>query len=140
MWQTGLAMVLRAFLIWLLLLATAILNGLFRVSVLNPRLGPDAGHLVSTILLCAEVLAIAWLTIRWIGPGAPRHAIAIGGLWLLLTVAFEFGFGRTVGQRTWSEMLADYNVLQGRIWIAALITIAGAPLWAGRLRRLWRLD
>ena len=40
----------------------------------------------------------------------------VGAAWLSLTVAFEFGFGRAVAKQSWEELLADYNVSQGRTW------------------------
>ena len=35
-------------------------------------------------------------------------------MWLGLTLAFEFGFGRLVAKQSWEQLLADYNVAAGR--------------------------
>jgi hypothetical protein len=44
-----------------------------------------------------------------------RHALSIGLVWLALTVAFEFVFGRLVMHRPWSQLINDYNVIEGRL-------------------------
>jgi hypothetical protein len=128
-------MPLRALIIWFALLALAVANGGFREAVLIPRFGPHTGHIVSTIMLCAGILIVTYVAVGWIHPGSRGDAIAIGLAWLALTLAFEFGFGRARGKR-WAELLADYDVFKGRIWVLVLVTTAIAPLLAARARGL----
>jgi hypothetical protein len=130
-------MIVRAVLVWLLLLVLAVANGFFRESLLVPQMGAGGGRVVSTLLLSALILGATWLTIGWIAPPTPGAAAAIGFAWLLLTLAFEFGFGRATG-KSWSELLADYDVLSGRIWPLVLVVTTVAPWLTGRLRGLWR--
>jgi hypothetical protein len=52
---------------------------------------------------------------------------------VVLTVLFEFGFGHFVMGNSWDTLLADYNVLEGRIWVMVLITETVAPYLMGRL-------
>ena len=54
----------------------------------------------------------------------------------MLTLAFEVGAGRLSG-KPWSVVLADYDLLRGRIWVLVPIVTFLAPLWVGRLRGLW---
>ncbi len=54
-------------------------------------------------------------------------ATAVGGLWALLTLGFEFGFGHSVRGTSWAELLADYDVSRGRIWVLVPIATAAAP-------------
>lgn len=68
-----------------------------------------------------------FLSLYWRIQSATQ-AIAIGTMWLTLTVAFEFLFGHYVMKNPWSRLLYDYNILEGRIWILVLIWIAIAPL------------
>jgi hypothetical protein len=79
----------RALVVWVLLVGLAILNGIIRATVLLPRLGAAAGHLVSSVVLAGLIALTAWVTTPWIGPGT-RRAWAVGILRLSLTVAFEF--------------------------------------------------
>lgn len=129
--------VYRAIVVWFVLLVIAVLNGTFRVAVLIPRMGDAAAHVVSTILLCAEMLVLAWFTVPWIAIPNGARAVAIGLLWVALTLVFEFGFGHYVSHKPWSELLADYDILRGRIWPLVLVTTAVAPWLVSRLR-VWR--
>ena len=128
-------MPVRALIIWLALLVVAVANGGFREAVLIPRLGPHTGHIVSTVMLCVAILIVTHLAVAWVHPGSRGDTIAIGLAWLALTLAFEFGFGRARG-KPWAELLADYDVLRGRIWVLVLITTAVAPYLAARARGL----
>jgi hypothetical protein len=130
-------MAVRAVVVWLLLLVLAVANGFFRESLLVPQMGAGGGRVINTLLLSLLVLGATWLTIRWIAPPTPRLAAAMGFAWLLFTLAFEFGFGRATG-KSWSELLADYDVLSGRIWPLVLLITALAPWLTGHLRGLWR--
>lgn len=129
-------MLLRVIVAWFGLAVVAIGNGLFREAVISPRLGPEAAHVVSTLLLCGLILLLAWLTIPWIAPGSGAAALRIGLLWLAMTVAFEFGFGRLVAGKSWETLLADYDLTAGRIWVLVLLVTAAAPWLAARAREL----
>lgn len=122
-------MALRAGLVWLLLLALAVGNGALRAAVLIPRLGETRGHVLSTILLAIIILGVTALTIRWIGPVSGREAWLLGIGWTLATLVFELLVGRLSG-RSWSAVLADYDLSSGRIWPLILVTTLLAPVWA----------
>jgi hypothetical protein len=124
----------RALLVWVLLVGLAILNGRMREVLLSPRLGASAGHVVSSVLLASLIAMTAWLTIRWIAPGTARRAWAVGILWLSLTVAFEFLAGHYAFGHPWPRLLADYDVLRGRVWVLVLVATLVAPAWAWRAR------
>jgi hypothetical protein len=132
-------MMARALGVWLLLLLAAILNGGLRETFIIPRTSEAAGHAISTITLCAAILLLAWLTAGWMAPATAHDAWLIGALWAALTLAFEFLAGHYLFGNPWSRLLADYNILRGRIWILVLMTTAIAP-WlvaqsTGLLRR-----
>jgi hypothetical protein len=124
----------RAAIIWFLILAFAFVNGGVRVAWLIPRLGDTAGHVFSTLSLCLAILAVSWLSMGWIGVATRGDAIRVGLLWLVLTLAFEFLAGHYVFGTPWRQLLAEYNVLAGRIWILVLLTTAFAPLLTARTR------
>ena len=120
----------RAVIVWLGLVVVAILNGLLREAVLVPRMPARGAHVVSTLLLCALIAAVAWWTSGWIAPGTRDRAAAVGGLWVVLTLAFEFLAGRYVFGNSWQSLVADYNVARGRIWPLVPIVTFLAPIWA----------
>jgi len=128
--------ILRALAVWLLLCAIAVLNGTVRQFLLVPRVGAAAGHALSSLSLSAVILLVAWLSIRWIGPGTSAQGWAVGALWLLATLAFEFGAGHYLFHNPWPKLLADYDVRQGRVWVLVLLATALAPRWAAGARGL----
>jgi hypothetical protein len=58
----------------------------------------------------------------------------VGVLWLVLTLAFEVGFGRFVLGASWERLAADYDVLEGGLLPLGMIVLLFAPLIAGKLR------
>jgi len=53
--------------------------------------------------------------------------------WLVLTLLFEFGFGRYRGN-SWEKLFTDYNLLKGRLWILIPLWLAIAPYLFFKLR------
>lgn len=129
-------MIWRAMVVWLAVLALAVLNGGAREAWLIPRLGPTAGRILSTLSLCGLVFLVTWLTIGWIRPATAGGALLVGVLWLVLTLAFEFGAGHYLFHKPWTVLLEDYDVSRGRIWPAVLVVVLLAPLWTARMRGL----
>lgn len=128
-------MILRALLVWLLLAFLAVSAGVAREAVLTPRMGAEAAHVAGTWVVVAAFFVAIGLSVRWIVPDlASSRLWRVGGLWLVLTVAFEFGFGHYVAGHSWSRLLRDYDLLAGRVWILVLLTVLLAPVWMGRLR------
>jgi hypothetical protein len=129
-------MVKRSLVIWILMLVVASVNGAIREAVLIPMLGDVAGRAASTLMLCALVLLLTYLTILWIHPRSGRETWIVGGLWVALTLAFEFLAGHFLFGNPWSQLIEDYNVMRGRIWILVLITITLAPRLCAGIRGL----
>ena len=123
-------MIGRALAIWIVLLVGAIANGAFREAVLTPRLGAGAAHVFSTLMLSAIVILLAVASVAWIGPRSLGDAILVGLLWLVLVLAFEFLAGHYLFGNPWEQLLADYNVFEGRIWPLVLVATFFAPLIA----------
>ena len=129
-------MLIRALLAWLVLLALAVVNGAAREAWLIPRIGASAGHAVSSLSLSALIFLLSWVAIGWINPATAREAFLIGLVWLALTLAFEFLAGHYVFRTPWNELLADYDILSGRMWILVLVTTTLAPLLTANMRHL----
>jgi hypothetical protein len=127
---------LKALVVWVVLLVLAIVNGAFREAVLSPALGAQWGHVTSTVLLSAVVVLLAALSIGWIGAPSDSEAARVGLVWTALVLAFEFLAGHFLFNRSWQYLLADYNVLAGRIWVMVPILTLIAPLLARRLSKV----
>lgn len=117
--------------IWGLLAVVAVVNGGFREVVLIPRIGQYPGHVLSTALLVGAILIVTygffqWTTVEY----AWIELLAVGVLWTVLTVGFEFLVGYVEGTPV-SVTLGQYNVLAGQVWIAVPLTLLLAPLVFG---------
>jgi hypothetical protein len=123
-------MIIRALLVWVGLLIVAILNGGFREAVLAPRLGRSLAHGLSTVMLSLFIVALGWMTTPWVAPRSLQDAWLIGGVWVALTLAFEFLGGHFIFGRPWQTLLADYNLFAGRIWVMVLIVTLMTPVIA----------
>ena len=125
----------RAFIMWIVFAFCGILNGVLREEVITPRLGADAGHVVSTIILCCVILVGSLLFVTRLRLTDRRSLLFVGMLWLGLTVAFEFLFGHYVMGHPWERLLADYDITRGRLWVLVLLSELLAPLAMSRVRR-----
>jgi len=128
-------MLARAGAIWFGILLIAIANGALRIFLIVPFTGEVIGHIVSTLLLCLFVLFAAAITIRWIGAAARGELLAVGGLWLAMTLAFEFLAGHYLFGNSWEILLSNYDIPAGRIWVLVLVTTFFAPRLGLKLRR-----
>jgi hypothetical protein len=52
---------------------------------------------------------------------------------LVLTVLFETAMGRFIQHRSWPELVRDYNLFAGRVWVLFLVWLALAPYLFYRL-------
>nr|MBP9944668.1 hypothetical protein [Desulfomicrobium sp.] len=121
-------------LLWAAIIPMAIANGIFRDAVLVRSLGQKRARTVSGLSLSAVILAWTILTITWVPlPGLMQYA-GVGLLWLTLTVAFEFFFGRVVAKKSWQELLRAYRFENGDIWPLVLMAVAVSPVAAALLR------
>ncbi|MGB5631660.1 MAG: hypothetical protein WBM86_02615, partial [Waterburya sp.] len=55
-------------------------------------------------------------------------------LWLLLTVVFEIVLGRLILGYYWSQICADYNLLQGGLIPIGFVLLVLAPFIAAKIR------
>lgn len=121
---------------WLAMVAGAIANGALREYVLAPQLGTAALPL-SGVTGSAIFTLITFVLLKRLGmTHTSRELLMLGLMWLALTVAFEFAFGRLAMGKSWGELLAAYNLRTGNLWSAVLVYIAFLPLLVSRwLRR-----
>jgi hypothetical protein len=119
---------------WLPLVVIGILNGVLRQAGYGKYVAELTAHQISTLTgIILMGLYIWWLTRIWkiLSSG---QAVAIGLIWLGMTVVFEFGFGHFVMGHPWKKLFNDYNILEGRVWALVLIWITIAPLVFTKLR------
>jgi hypothetical protein len=124
---------------WVGMLVLAVLNGALREALLTPALGDTFGRQLSTVLLLALFAGWFWLLHRRWPLATPCQAWLVGVVWLLMTLALETFMGRVLAGRPWSQVLEDYDVMAGRVWVLVpLWTLVGPYVffrWSERRRR-----
>ncbi|MEW6671730.1 MAG: hypothetical protein AB1427_08495 [Thermodesulfobacteriota bacterium] len=112
----------------------AVLNGALRVKVYGPYMQELSAHQLSTFVGIILMGLYIWVFTGFFLPASSRQAFAIGSMWLIMTILFEFGFGRYLMGNPWSRLLHDYNLFKGRLWMLLLIWITIAPYVFYRIR------
>ena len=124
-----------AFLTWLGFATVAVAGGIFRVTLLEPRLGEHLANIVETLGLTMILAGAIWVAAPWLLPGLrERDLKRLGLFWVGLTLTFEFLFGHFVDGADWRALLSNYDVTAGRLWILVPLTMGMGPMLAGRLR------
>jgi hypothetical protein len=128
-------LLLRAWLVWLVIIAAetahGVLRGLLLVSLVGDRPARQIGVLVGSLL----ILGVACLFIRWIDARTNRQLLGVGLLWVVLTVLFEIGLGRLALGLSWDRITEDYDPARGGFLGLGLLVMAAAPRLAAWLRR-----
>ncbi|MDY6950083.1 MAG: hypothetical protein SWE60_01090 [Thermodesulfobacteriota bacterium] len=119
---------------WLGMAILAVLNGAVREKVYGPFMGELSAHQLATFMGLILFGAYIWVLTGLWPIQSSEQALGIGGLWLLMTIVFEFLFGRYVMGHPWGRLLHDYNLLKGRLWSLVLIWTAVAPYLFYRMR------
>ena len=130
------AVFLKALVLWIAILFLAILNGTLREKLLVPAAGTFGGLITSGILLSACIVLVAFLAAPGYGPLSSSQLWLIGLFWLLLTLLFEFSFGRFIQHKDWEQLLQAYTFSGGNIWPIVLAVTLLSPWLAARLRGL----
>jgi hypothetical protein len=116
----------RYILLWFPMLLIAIFNGMMRDLWYKKYFEDLTAHQVSTFTLILFFGLFIDFVFRKFPPSSSLYALLIGILWLVMTLIFEFGFGRLRGN-SWEKLLEDYNLVKGRLWLLIPIFIAVAP-------------
>ena len=107
------------------------LHGMVREIFIAPELGGLRARQLGVLTGSLLVLAIAWLTARWLGADSRRSQLLTGALWVVLTVLFEIILGQATGA-SWDRIFSDYNPARGGFMMAGLAVMFFAPMVAAR--------
>lgn len=118
------------------MLLVSVANGALRDLVYGQRIDELTAHQLSTASSVFLLGIVIWGFVRLYPPSSGQAAILIGIFWMALTIAFEFVFFHYAVGHSWSELLSNYNVLKGRVWVVVLAWVAIAPYLCYRLLRL----
>jgi hypothetical protein len=120
--------------VWFVFVILAIINGAARGLWYGPVLGNELlAHQISTVTGISLFLAAMYVFFKKTSAEyTEKDLLVIGGMWVVFTIVFEFGFQHYVMGVSWSTLLHDYNILAGRLWGFVLLTIFVGPLIVGR--------
>jgi hypothetical protein len=112
---------------WLPMVLIAISNGAIREGWYGKHVSELQAHQISTVTGVLLFGVYIWVLIRLWRPVSAGQALTIGLVWLGMTVVFEFLFGHYVAKRSWRDLLHDYSLLAGRVWLVVLVWVTIAP-------------
>lgn len=124
----------RALALWFLLMAAEFVHGVWRVKVLAIWLGDFPARQVCFFTGSLLILFITYVYIPWIPARKTQTLLAVGFVWLGLTLVFEVCFGYFVQHRPWEDLASDFDMLHGGMFPIGLAVLTLAPLIAARWR------
>ena len=125
----------RYLLAWVAMLVIAVANGALREASFAKAMPELRAHQLSTLIGSVLMGVFIWFVIRTWPPSSGREALLIGLVWLVLTVAFEFFMGLVLAHRPLSQVLEQYDLSAGRVWVLFLLWLTLAPWVFFRFRR-----
>ena len=127
-------MLKRAVAVWCLIFALEVVHGVLRTIWLVPLVGDLHARQVGVLIGSLLILAVAALTIRWIGACQRRDLLRVGLLWVVLMAGAEVALGRVVFGYPWSRIAEDFDVSRGGLLGFGMLVLVAAPWLASRWR------
>ena len=125
---------LRAFAVWLVMMAAETAHGVLRGLLLVPQVADLPARQIGVPIGSILILVIAWLFIRWVGADTTARLLTVGVVWVALTVLFEVALGRLLLGLSWERLAEDYDPSRGGFMGLGLLVMAVSPLLAARPR------
>lgn len=123
---------LRAGGIWLLIGLIETIHGSVRIALLQPLIGDFRARQIAVFTGSILILAIAFLFRNRTGATRIAGHLAIGAIWVGLTIGFEILLGRVFLKLSWERLLSDYDVANGGLMLFGLAVMLSAPLIVSR--------
>lgn len=121
--------------VWLMEVVVAGANYFLLMNLVwEPAFGDLAAHRIGMATRMACILLFAWGLVVHAPRATSRQLWAVGVMWLLMTLAFEWGGSLMIG-RPVSEILVGWHVERGYMWPYVLLTYLTAPALAGAVVR-----
>ena len=116
-------------------MALAFVNGALHRAY-EPSLGLLPAEQLSNLTLLAMTVPWAFAVDRRHPTSSTREALAVGAMWVALTVGFEFLAGHYLNGDSWQTLVDAYDVTAGHLWPLAVTGVVLAPAVA-RWSRGW---
>lgn len=132
MFGDAVATLIRVILAWALIIAAESVHGTLRRLLLDPDTA-FALRQVSVVVAVLIVFAVTWVSSRWMSVRGTGALLGVGLLWVILSLAFEFGLGRALGMSV-RQIAEGYDLSKGNIMPLGLLATALAPWIVARLK------
>lgn len=117
----------RYILAWLGLPLVAVFNGILRDLTYGQMFGDHLAHQVSSVILSTVIVLYVFLLNTRLRLRNSAEALRAGFAWLAATIVFEFVIGMLL-RIPLSSQLAQYNPVNGNLWVLVLLTVFWSPL------------
>lgn len=124
----------RVFSVWFIIIIAEVIHGILRGLFLVPVLGDFASRQTGVFTGSLIILAVVYMTVRWIGAKGWKELLVAGFIWMVLTLSFEISFGRFVMGYGWDRILSDFNILNGGLLPVGMLFLMLSPLAAAKMR------
>jgi hypothetical protein len=122
--------------VWAIMAVAMSANGIARELVLKRSLNAGNANALSAIVGIALLSVITSIGFRGIGNATGAQLLALSAALVVVTVLFETVLGRAVDHKSWSAVLAHYDLRRGELWPLVLGWLALTPfIWARWARR-----
>lgn len=119
---------------WFLFMVLAIVNAGLREGFYNSFLDELQSHQLSTFTLMLIIFICTFLVLRFSKIQlTDQQTFLMGTIWVIMTICFEFLAGHYAFGNSWDKLIADYNILNGKIWILIPITTFISPFLTNKL-------
>jgi hypothetical protein len=111
-------------------------EGVFRTIMLEPIMSPAFAEVLGIIVVLLTGLLIArWFLKRSRFPHTSSTLLAIGAVWVVLTILFEFMFSGLVMRMPMVDLLENYNLRTGHLFPLGLFVLLFIPFLSATLIR-----
>jgi hypothetical protein len=127
---------LRAFVVWLLIIGLETVHGILRTVFLAPWIGDFPSRQIAVFTGSLLIFLVSLLTVSWIQAGSTRQWLLVGLVWVAVTVLFEVALGKVLLALPWERIFEDYDVTRGGLLGFGLLFMLLSPMLAGKVRKI----
>lgn len=124
----------RAFVVWLVIIFAESVHGTLRQLLLAPLVGDFPARRIAFFVGLLLIFLIAYFFAGWMRAENTKQLLAAGLLWATLTLIFEFALGFFVLGYSRERVFEDYDASRGGMMGFGLVFLVFAPLLAAKLR------
>ena len=112
-----------------------VIHGILRTLFLVPSVGDLRARQIGVFVGAGLILGITTGGVTSLGDPSRSRLLAIGGMWVVLTVTFEIVLGVALGASA-DRIVSDYDMRRGGLMPLGLLAEFLSPYLAARFRGL----